>query len=118
MSDAPQGPGWWQAADGKFYPPAAPAPPGQQPSPAAPPGWVLGADGQWHQTAPGQQPAQQKSNTGCIWAIVIAVVLALTIPIMAILAITFLGQSASEKFESIGTSISDAGDGETTTTMR
>ena len=21
MSDTPQGPGWWQASDGKFYPP-------------------------------------------------------------------------------------------------
>ena len=27
MSDASQGPGWWQAADGKWYPPAPPAPP-------------------------------------------------------------------------------------------
>ena len=29
MSDTPQGPGWWQATDGKFYPPeqrAGPAP--------------------------------------------------------------------------------------------
>ena len=23
MSDTPQGPGWWQASDGKFYPPEA-----------------------------------------------------------------------------------------------
>lgn len=27
MSDASQGPGWWQATDGKWYPPAPPAPP-------------------------------------------------------------------------------------------
>lgn len=26
MSDAPQGPGWWQASDGKWYPPQ-PTPP-------------------------------------------------------------------------------------------
>lgn len=24
MSDTPQGPGWWQASDGRYYPPQAP----------------------------------------------------------------------------------------------
>ena len=33
MSDVSQGPGWWQAADGKWYPPA----PQQPPTPPAPP---------------------------------------------------------------------------------
>jgi len=33
MSDVSQGPGWWQAADGKWYPPA----PQQPPAPPAPP---------------------------------------------------------------------------------
>lgn len=39
MSDAPQGPGWWKASDGKWYPPldAAPAP-----------GWWLASDGRWY----------------------------------------------------------------------
>ena len=27
MSDFPQGPGWWQATDGKWYPPEPPPPP-------------------------------------------------------------------------------------------
>ena len=44
MSDASQGPGWWMASDGKWYPPeqrpAAPPPPGTQawypPGPSAP----------------------------------------------------------------------------------
>ena len=34
MSDVPQGEGWWQASDGKWYPPMPPPPPnpyGQQP---------------------------------------------------------------------------------------
>ena len=35
MSDASQGPGWWQATDGKWYPPAPPAPPTYQ-QPTAP----------------------------------------------------------------------------------
>jgi hypothetical protein len=39
MSDASQGPGWWLAADGKWYPPeqAAPPPPSAPPPPAPPP---------------------------------------------------------------------------------
>jgi hypothetical protein len=27
MSDQPQGPGWWQASDGKYYPPESATPP-------------------------------------------------------------------------------------------
>jgi hypothetical protein len=34
MSDAPQGPGWWKASDGRFYPPTAQ--PGPVPSPPQP----------------------------------------------------------------------------------
>jgi hypothetical protein len=34
MSDVSQGPGWWQATDGKWYPPTPPQPPTyQQPTP-------------------------------------------------------------------------------------
>ena len=45
MSDTSQGPGWWQASDGKWYPPeqapgAAPVPPaGPQPGYGAPPAY-------------------------------------------------------------------------------
>jgi hypothetical protein len=38
MSDASQGPGWWLASDGKWYPPeSAPAPPPPPPPPPAAP---------------------------------------------------------------------------------
>lgn len=38
MSDTPQGPGWWQASDDKWYPPPRPAMPGEAPTaPTAPP---------------------------------------------------------------------------------
>lgn len=48
MSDAPAGPGWWQASDGRWYPPEAgaaptsPAPPAAAPAAAErpPPSWV------------------------------------------------------------------------------
>lgn len=38
MSDVSQGPGWWQASDGKWYPPTSQ--PGTAPvAPAGPPAW-------------------------------------------------------------------------------
>ena len=40
MSDASQGTGWWQASDGKWYPPADTEQPG--------PGWWLASDGNWY----------------------------------------------------------------------
>jgi len=41
MSDVSQGPGWWMAADGKWYPPAPPA----FQAPGAPPAYNLQATG-------------------------------------------------------------------------
>jgi hypothetical protein len=37
MSNAPQGPGWWQASDGNWYPPQQQA--GYAPPPPGPPSW-------------------------------------------------------------------------------
>ncbi len=62
MSDSAQGPGWWLASDGRWYPPEqAPGYEPQPETPAAsplsapvvgpdmpPPGWWQGADGQWY----------------------------------------------------------------------
>jgi hypothetical protein len=51
MSDTPQGPGWWQASDDKWYPPPRPvmpgeeAPPGAAPAPTAPAPGVAGPSG-------------------------------------------------------------------------
>jgi len=69
MSDTSQGPGWWVASDGKWYPPEqASRPPEQapQPAPAAPaamgadapqgPGWWQATDGRWYPPQPGAYP--------------------------------------------------------------
>jgi hypothetical protein len=77
MSDTSQGPGWWQASDGKWYPPqptttppppaptpppglsTPPTPPQAAPPPASPPapagadgprapGWWQASDGRWY----------------------------------------------------------------------
>ncbi len=51
MSDVSQGPGWWQASDGKWYPPAD----ADRPAP----GWWLASDGNWYppEAAPPPGPA-------------------------------------------------------------
>jgi hypothetical protein len=64
MSDVSQGPGWWQASDGKWYSPeqasasaaAAPPPPGQ--------GWV---------PAPAEQPKKPVYKRVWFWLLVIVV---------------------------------------------
>jgi hypothetical protein len=51
LSDVSQGPGWWQASDGKWYPPKE----SEQP-PA--PGWWLAADGKWYPPVEAEQPPE------------------------------------------------------------
>ena len=102
MSDVSQGPGWWLASDGKWYPPqqaaptapAAPAAPtapqapiAPQPAPAAP------GDG----AAPGAQPGYvpltpaKTSNKGCMTVLIIFLVLGLLAGIAAVVGIAWLG---------------------------
>src|SRR4051794_8246353 len=52
MSEQPGGRGWWQASDGKWYPPE----PWEDPSP--PPGWWQAEDGQWY--PPDEHPDPRK----------------------------------------------------------
>ena len=73
MSDTSQGPGWWVASDGKWYPPEQASQPPQQapqPAPVAPavapvpmgadtpqgPGWWQATDGRWYPPQPGAYP--------------------------------------------------------------
>ncbi len=71
MSESAQGPGWWLASDGRWYPPEqapgyAPQPQTPAASPisapvvgtdAPPPGWWQASDGSWH--PPEQHPDYQ-----------------------------------------------------------
>jgi hypothetical protein len=76
MSDVSQGPGWWQASDGRWYPPQpAATPPPVPPPPGAAPG------PQWG----GPQPAK-KSNKGCLIALAVVGVV-LVLGIVAVVAI-------------------------------
>ena len=65
MSDVSQGPGWWLASDGKWYPPQqapqqtiAPPQPAAAPAPGGAdrplgPGWWQASDGRWYPPQPG-----------------------------------------------------------------
>ena len=96
MSDVSQGPGWWQASDGKWYPPqpAAPAPPppppppvyGQAPPPAPAPQW----------TPP---PAKKGGNKGCLIALgVVGVLLVLGI-IGTVVAVVALRDEVDDRVD-------------------
>jgi len=77
MSDASQGPGWWQASDGRWYPPealaaaqaaaqeaaTAPQSPAAAPQSAAAeeapaPGWWRASDGNWYPPTGAQAPGE------------------------------------------------------------
>jgi hypothetical protein len=61
MSQQPQGPGWWQASDGRWYPPEQH--PQFGPPPTAP----------YPQYAQQPPPARRAKNRGCVIAVVVAV---------------------------------------------
>lgn len=80
MSDASQGPGWWQASDGKWYPPAAPPAPG-----AATYGLPTAA-------TPGKATA----------ALVLAIVSYFTCPVVLAIVALVLASSASREIAASG----------------
>jgi type IV pilus assembly protein PilA len=75
VSDAPQGPGWWQASDGRWYPPQ---PPAASYAPAGPP-----------------PPASGKAKT----ALGLAISSFVICPIVGAVASLFVGRSAKREIE-------------------
>ncbi|MHB8467984.1 MAG: DUF4352 domain-containing protein, partial [Acidimicrobiales bacterium] len=95
MSDASPGPGWWQASDGKWYPP--------QTAPSVPPpsGYFQPAPGGSFQPAPGGsfQPGPAivpKKGHGCLYAILGAVGIVAVIVIIVIVAAVSATKKLSE----------------------
>lgn len=68
MSDTPQGAGWWQATDGRWYPPeqwtGAGAPRPDQTAGGA--GWWSSLDGTWHPPEPIPEPVESMGSTESI----------------------------------------------------
>lgn len=98
MSDVSQGPGWWQASDGKWYPPeqfpgatTTPVEPGPPPGPGPVPG-----------PAPkiGGPPPPKSSNKGCMIALIVVLVLFLGAGVAAVVGLGLLGSKIEEAAES------------------
>lgn len=77
MSSYGEGPGWWQASDGKWYPPqAAPA----------------------YQTYPGPPPVAPRNNNGCLIA---GAVVAAVMILGGVACVALVGEAAEDVSESI-----------------
>ncbi len=81
MSDAPQGPGWWQASDGRWYPPQAPA--GVTPPPVM------------------YQPAPKTGMNGCLIALLvflgIGAVVTVAVIVLAAVAVDNVDEQLDEE---------------------
>ena len=79
MSDVSQGPGWWQASDGKWYPPAS-APAAYQPEPTYPPPAAA-----YSSAAPGYQPtAPPRTNGLAVTSLVLGILAFVTCAVTGI----------------------------------
>jgi hypothetical protein len=88
MSDQPQGPGWWLASDGKWYPPDQ--------APAVPP------PDTWARPPAGPPPSPGMSTGG---KVAIAIMGVVGLIVLSVLAIALLGDETESSFESTGTAI-------------
>jgi hypothetical protein len=94
MSDQSQGPGWWLASDGKWYPPD------QAPAVPPPETWAV---------PPAGPPPSGGMSTGA--KIAIAVVVGFFgLILISVLAIAVLGTDSESSFEATGSTL-DGGDG-------
>ena len=84
MSDSQHGPDWWQASDGRWYPPASPAA-----------GGATRPEDVWPMTPPTAPAPAPHRGGGRTVAIVVGAILAglVGLVVLAVLAVTFLGGS-------------------------
>lgn len=100
MSEQPQGPGWWLASDGRYYPPAqapqAPQAPQAQFAPVAPPS-------QYQPPAPGAGPVPSSGMSGCGKVALVAggvlLVLGVVVVVAVVIGVRWLGNKATEFVE-------------------
>ncbi len=116
MSDTPQGPGWWLASDGRYYPPQPPAPPSAPPTAAAPPEpgqpWAPPPQGPPAQAPPpqGTPVPPPRSGGGSTVALVV-------IGVVVLMAVVGVIGAAVLIFARAGSSDEDAAPATTTTTI-
>ena len=94
MSDVSQGPGWWQASDGRWYPPqpAAPVAPPPGPPPGPLPGPLPGP--QW-----GGPPRPKGSNRGCLIALAVVGGLGLLAVIGTVVLLVVAGNEVDDRVD-------------------
>ncbi len=86
MSYGPEGPGWWQASDGRWYPP-------QDQGYAQQPAYGYGSGG-W-QGQPGPAPA--KSRNGCLTAFLVVLALGVLGAVGACVAVVALADDVADE---------------------
>jgi hypothetical protein len=92
MSDQQQGPGWWLASDGKWYPPDQ--------APALPPPQTWGP--------PPGPPPRQGVSSGTKAGIIAASVIGAFVLLIA--GVTLLGEESTSRFSSVGSAIDESSD--------
>jgi len=118
MSDASQGPGWWLASDGKWYPPepvappppsaappppvAAPAPPASAPPPAEAPPAVPPPAAPTTTAAPAGAAAAPSSGNGCLKAFLIVFGVLVVIGVGLVILFAFvLNRAVNKGFDAL-----------------
>ncbi len=126
MSDTPQGPGWWLASDGRYYPPQPPAPPSAPPTApptaAAPPEpgqpWAPPPQGTPPQGTPPQGtpvPPPRSGGGSTVALVVIGVVVLMAVVGVigaAVLIFARAGSSDEDAAPATTTTITDDASGE------
>jgi hypothetical protein len=103
MSETQQGPGWWQASDGRWYPPESrspaqgPATPSYPPQGAYPPQGMYPPQGAYPQGGAPYQPAPKRGH-GCLFAALGAVAL---IVILVVVGVVVAVSSGTKKINSV-----------------
>lgn len=115
MSDAPQGPGWWYAADGKWYPPPpvmsseVPARP-PTPAPDHPP-YGMAPDASGFPTHSPEAVPSRSRNKALFAVSAVAVILAFTVVGLIVALVGRSGsnfRSADQQYEVVVTDVIDA----------
>lgn len=98
MSDTPEGPDWWQASDGKYYPPQPPTAPPPPPTgpPTAPP--VPPPPGYAYPTSP-VGPPQSTGMSGCLKVGLIVLAVLFVLGIGSCVAIVFVADDVVDDIE-------------------
>lgn len=97
MSDTSQGPGWWLASDGKWYPPQGESAPVPPPPPAPAPAAFPAPGAPPVPPMAGGPPAPPKSGmSGCVKAGLIIGAIVIVLGVAGVVALAFAGKKVAD----------------------